>query len=413
MQNEIYKDFFKEFEEFFVKEKEYKQKNSSFNPLLAIRSSSDEVRLHSRMLQALLNTQGEHYQKDLFLRIFLQNLKIDEWFGDTTNAQVLKECKNIDIYITNGKKHIIIENKIRAGDAYNQLARYIETIHNPNFSANLSDENSSENINYENIAVIYLSPFGKVPSDDSLALKEKGIQWKVKGNTLEFGKESIEYRQISYKEHIMQWIEKCQKEVKAIPNLNSAFEFYKDIVKIITNQKEDIMSIKELLKQKREFIAIAAEVKKIEIEQMCVELFQQEVASKPEFSEWEIVDSGVAFGFCPKKYRHQRFKFMLTLEKTNCNRYLGFRLHINGKFENRDLPKRLKKIIEKQGFKLNSWGWWLVDENGKEMVDLTQESLEKYFDEHYKKVNALNDFLGEQEKQNGSEISKLASEVKD
>lgn len=351
-------------------------------------------------------------QARLVFAYIFASVGLDEWFGDTANAKVLKECKNIDIYITNGTRHIIIENKIRAGDAPNQLARYIETIHNPKYEG-FSDELSSENakiISYENIAVIYLSPYGKAPSSDSLALKEKGIQWKAKENAFEFNKQRVEYRQISYKEHIMQWIEKCQTSTNQ--NLNSAFDFYKEIVQIITNLKGDEMSVEAFLKQKREFIAVAAKIKKIEIEQICVEFFEQEVASKPEFSEWEFIDKGIAFGFCPKKYLNQRFKFILALEKINCSRYLGFRLYVNGEFENKDLPKRLKAIVEKQGFKLNSWGWWLVDENGKDMVDLTSESLNEYFLRHYEKVNALNDFLYEQEKQSGSEIAKLASEVK-
>ena len=66
----------------------------------------------------------------------------------------------------------------------------------------------------------------------------------------------------------------------------------------------------------------------------------------------------------------------------------------------------------KKEFKLNFWGWWLVDENGRDTVDLTSENLKDYFLRLYEKVDRLNDFLGEQEKQNDSEIAQLASEVK-
>lgn len=260
-------------------------------------------------------------------------------------------------------------------------------------------------MDYDNIAVIYLSPFGRTPSDNSL--KDNNTQWQIKGNMLESNGESIEYRQISYKEHILSWIEQCQKEVGSIRKLDLALEFYKDIVQIITKTKEDKMSLETLLKENRDFIKIATEIKRLEIEEMCVNLFKSEVAGRAEFSEWEMINKGVAFGFCHKIYLKQTFKFMLTLEKTPANRYLGFRLHINGKYPN-DLPKRLKAIIEKHGFKLNAWGWWLCDENGKDMADLTNESLEDYFMRMYQKVNKLNDFL----QSDSEEIAKIANEVK-
>lgn len=407
MSDESYTQFFNVLKDFKHKIQALKKQDyTDYNPLAIVQSPTSEVKMHSAILYSLLEVQGAHCKGDLFLRRFLESLNLKEWFGDTQNALVLREYKHIDIYITNGTRHIILENKIYANDAQNQLARYIKAIHNPQYGANYeipSDE--SKAVDYENIAVIYLSPFGQTPSDDSL--KDKDTQWQIKGNELKSSGESIAYRQISYKEHILSWIKSCQKEVRAIRKLDSALEFYKDIVQIITNTKEDKMSLETFLKENRNFIKIATEIKRLEIEEMCVNLFKSEVASKAEFSEWEFVNKGVAFGFCPKGYLKQTFKFMLTLEKTPASRYLGFRLHINGKDYQNDLPKRLKAIIEKHGFKLNAWGWWLCDESGKDMVDLTNESLEEYFTRRYKNANKLNDFL-----QNDSEIARLASEVK-
>lgn len=399
MPNENYEQIFEKFKEFFAKERERKEQGySDFNPFKILRNPYDEVHLHSGILHYLLSV-------DLLLYSFLRHLGLVEWFGDTAKAQVLKEYKNIDIYITNGTRHIIIENKIRASDAQSQLARYIETIHNLKSIENLAD---AKKLDYENIAVLYLHPFGKKPSKDSRTLNNK--IWEIVGDMLKCDSQSVEYRQLSYEKDILAWIENCQKEVSHITAINSTLEFYKDIVKIITNQKENEM--KSFLTQRREFIAVAAEIKKIEIEELCTELFLQEIANEPEFADYERIDKGVAFGFCKRKYLWQKFKFMLTLEKTVANRYLGFRLHINGNFE-KDLPNKLRKVIEKNGFKLNSWGWWLVDEKGKDMLDLSSgESLKEYFLRLYKKVDKLNDFLGEQEKQNGSEIAKLADEVK-
>ena len=78
-------------------------------------NESNEVKLHSALICGFLDPLSNHYQGDVFLETFL------ECVG-------LKEYKNIDIYITNGERHIIIENKIWADDQPQQIQRYIEKI---------------------------------------------------------------------------------------------------------------------------------------------------------------------------------------------------------------------------------------------------------------------------------------------
>lgn len=56
-------------------------------------------------------------------------------FGlNTQIAKVYKEYENIDIYITDGMKHIILENKIKAPDQNAQIRIYIETIKDKNIN---------------------------------------------------------------------------------------------------------------------------------------------------------------------------------------------------------------------------------------------------------------------------------------
>ncbi|ABS43847.1 hypothetical protein JJD26997_0815 [Campylobacter jejuni subsp. doylei 269.97] len=45
------------------------------------------------------------------------------------------------------------------------------------------------------------------------------------------------------------WINECQKKLKNILNLYQALEFYKDIVEIISNQKDNKMGILNFLKE--------------------------------------------------------------------------------------------------------------------------------------------------------------------
>lgn len=239
-------EFAKKFSDYLVKANESKKRgNNDYNPLKAVQSQDDEVNMHSGFLVSLLDTRGEHYQDDLFLKLFLQTLGLEIWFGETKNAQVFKEKKNIDIHINNGEKHIIIENKIWSGDQDGQIARYINEIH-----ANSSDD---ESVSYENIAVVYLSPFGREPSPNSLCLKNKNIKWQIKGDLLEFNENKVKYKQISYEKDILAWIKECQKEVGNITSLNSALEFYKDIVEIITDKKDSKMDIAGFFKEQKDF----------------------------------------------------------------------------------------------------------------------------------------------------------------
>ena len=410
MLNKNYEQVFEKFKEFFAKEKERKQRENDYNPLLVIRSASDEVRLHSRMLHSLLDPQGKHYQKALFLEPFLEILGLQD-FIDISRARVFTEYKHIDLYISDGKGHIIIENKVYAGDGERQIERYIEQLLN-------------EKIECENIAVVYLSIDKNEPSPNSLG------KWKKQGEMLAESGKQIRYKNITYKDDIIKWIGLCQEKVKNITNLYASFEFYKKCVEQIT--KGEKMDLEQFLLENDVFIAVAAEIQRVNLEEISIKAFKQEVPEKAEFKGWKVLCEkdikgfevgGYArtFAFGNEKHLNQCFKFMLSLEKTRFNnKYIGFTLFVKKEnynhfcgFKDKNLPKRLKLIIEKQpNYKLTDSGWWLLDENGNYAVDLTQKSLYEYFYELYKKVDKLNDFLGEQERQKDSEIAKLADEVK-
>lgn len=261
-------EFVRQFSEYLDAANESKKRgNNDYNPLLVIRYAKDEAKLHTRILHSFLDTNGAHYQDDLFLQLFLETLKLKDcgddknlkqWFGNTKNAQVEKEYYIIDkeldekgfidLYISNGDKHIILENKVDSGDGDKQIAKYI---------GGLRDKG----IEYENIAVVYLTKKG-----DKLSQQSRQ-QWDTEGNFLKLNEYKLPYKQISYEKDILAWIEKCQKEVGNITSLNSALEFYKDIVKIITNQKESKMNIAGFFKEQKDF-EIAFEICKNEDEIM-------------------------------------------------------------------------------------------------------------------------------------------------
>lgn len=210
---------------------------NEFNIFSILRSQSDEVRLHSRFIASLLNPLEKHYQKDLFLRLFLKVIRKEEFIKfdererkfNTSNAsiEVEKSIKNgrIDIYIKISDKHIVIENKIWAGEQPEQIKRYV---------------NEFKNKGYENFLIIYLSPDGKIPN-------ELG-NYEIKENSI-FDKDNkiAQFKAISYENDIKTWLEMCLDEVGNITNLSLYIRDYSMVIdKICGNYKELVMETKEL-----------------------------------------------------------------------------------------------------------------------------------------------------------------------
>ena len=240
-----YREFFERVKGFLEQAEIHKRRgNNDFNPYLEMWSESNEVKLHSALISGFLNPLGKHYQGDVFLETFLECVGLKEWFGDTRNARVYKEYKNIDMYITNNDKHIIIENKIWAGDQDRQIERYIDKIVKEQSRGDTeSSESKTKQINkaYDNTAVLYLAPDERKPSKYSLG------KWEIQGDYLVNGDKKVEFKAISYKDEILKWIEKSQAKVGCITNLNAALLFYKDVVQIITKTKENTMRIEKFL----------------------------------------------------------------------------------------------------------------------------------------------------------------------
>ena len=253
-----------------------KRGQNDFNPLLCVQKLDDEANMHSGFLYALLNPCGEHYQDDLFLKLFLDSISLKKWFGDTSNAEVYKEYKNIDIYITNNNKHIIIENKIWARDQGTQIERYIEAIaKEQSLESSLessdidsnddmksseieSSESETKQVNkaYENIAVLYLTPDAKDPTQQSLG------KWEIQGDSLVNENNQVRYKAISYKEHIIKWLESALNEAGGISNLRMAIECYTDVVKRLTGQKDNTMDLQAFFNkaENKHFLDIALEL---------------------------------------------------------------------------------------------------------------------------------------------------------
>jgi hypothetical protein len=240
-----YKEFFEQIKKFKDTQAKQKQRGlNDYNILTTVLKPHDEVRVHSRMIGSFLDIDGKHYQDDLFLKEFLKCLNIDNY--NTTNSKVYNEYENIDLYLTDGVKHIIIENKIWAGDQKNQIKRYIETIKKEN-----------EDIDYEDLYVIYLSTDRAKPSSYSLGDYKIDREYIVNNNN----EKLAIYKAMHYKTHILDWLEKCQYEVQNITNLNEAIKQYKSVVEMVTNNyKGKVMNLEGKLLENREWFKLAKEI---------------------------------------------------------------------------------------------------------------------------------------------------------
>ena len=200
-----------------------------YNIFTLFHGFSDEVNLHSNFIASLLDPNGDHYKGDLFLKLFLETCGIDDFSIDTSGATVFKEFKHIDIYISDGKKHIILENKVYAKDQPTQIARYIKAIQN-------EGAKESDRVKDEDIYVLYLHPDGELPKENSLG----GYKLNKDNTKLEKDGSSINFKVISYGNEILSWIDRCKNEVSNITDLNVFLSQYKDVIEMIYDRYKRI-----------------------------------------------------------------------------------------------------------------------------------------------------------------------------
>lgn len=227
--------------------KEKFERGESFNIFNDLGFMSDEVHLHSMFLANLLNPKGSHGQRGKFLEAFLKMLQksfpaisadsleldtaiasveVEKYIGRQTDS----EGGRIDIYLTDGKHSIIIENKIYAGDQHHQMLRYW----NYGMSQKGNDTEKS-------FVLIYLTLDGCSPSKDSLGedLKENDIVC------------------LSYKSDIRGWLDRCVELASRTPLVRETINQYISTIDILTNNvMEDNKELLEILSKEENLDAI-------------------------------------------------------------------------------------------------------------------------------------------------------------
>ena len=254
------------------------QTGEKYNVFEILGVKTDELS-HSAIIGNLLNINGNHGQKDTFLKLFIEEIKdkfIDESRNniiknfDTQNAilEIEKHIGKVNVDSNSGGRidiflrdrannNLIIENKTYASDQKKQLIRYYE---------------------YNNEApILYLSlKDGDEPSNDS------------KGTLIQ----GIEFICISYQTEIKNWLEKCIKEMVNKPYIRETLNQYLFTIDSLTNQifsNKNKMEITKIIKEnlkESHLIANTFETARKEI----INTFWQNCYNKlkDELKDWEI-----------------------------------------------------------------------------------------------------------------------------
>ena len=217
----------KETNELLIKEKK------RFNIFIKCLTKHHLEELHSKFIYYLLNPKETHDCGTLFLELFIETLKEDEFINEkikklnvnynfitTTREKYIGRSWESDIYgfidilIEFSELNIVIENKIKAPEQENQIERYV---------------NYCKNQRKDYIA-LYLTVDGY--------------------ESAQAGDE--EYFLISYRRHILSWLEKCINETikRDYSYVFPGLHYYKELLnnKIFnTTPNPIIMKIKELL----------------------------------------------------------------------------------------------------------------------------------------------------------------------
>lgn len=188
-----------------IKKEESLRRGERFNMFQVCGVDHYEV-MHSAIIASFLDPKGNHGQKDKFLKAFMTI--VDDKTGiETSSCSVFTEYitneGRIDILIEDKMgKGIIIENKVYASDQWEQLKRY--------------DIFSKDKYGEGNYTIYYLT----LDEHDASEYSGKGIN----------------YNRISYKEHILTWIEECIKESATTPLIRETLIQYCNHIKQLTNQ---------------------------------------------------------------------------------------------------------------------------------------------------------------------------------
>ncbi len=170
-----------------------------------------EVDTHSNMIYSFLNPDSGHFMGKKYLNLFVEHvLGFDNPNKFSKEWHVEREWPfsdgRIDFVVFNDDHYIAIEMKIDANDQEAQLSRY---------------EKYAKSENSNSFEVFYLTLDGKGASPQSAAGLEK------------------DYRRISFKRHIIKWLNCCINDTPPSYKAYNALAQYKELIeKLVSDQNQ-------------------------------------------------------------------------------------------------------------------------------------------------------------------------------
>lgn len=374
------------------KEEQTEQKQrglNDYNLFTTLLKKTDEVRLHSRFIASLLDPKGLHYQDSLFLEIFLSLYKPANFNFNSKSASVFREYENIDLYLTDGNNHIIIENKIYAGDQKAQIERYVETIQKHESLDNFEDEEM-------NIWVVYLTIDRDSPSEYSLGSYRLNTNLDELHNDFHRVFYSNLHYTVNSPNRIVDWLKKCLEEVKNLQDLSFSIKQYIEVVEKLTGiYRSKVMTLKEFIDglsadERQDFLITATEISKEipDVKSQHIEIFFEKLESK--LSDylpdgWSVECNpknlhkrcGYPFRICNHdnafwialEFKNDEYK-TITIGVVRKNRSINIAQAIS----NENVLQQLEPLKSKYK-KLPHNGWWLTYEDIK--IDLWAEIIKR------------------------------------
>lgn len=312
---------------------EARKRGENYNIFSVLKMETAEMETHSAFLASLLNPDGDHGMKDLFLESFISKINCGDIQLCTNQCAVQVEHftgdGRIDILIADNDAHkaIIIENKIYAGDQNEQMKRYYD------YAA----------ANYKGgFRLLYLTLDGHEPSPDSL----KDLSDK-------------DYKLISYRNVILPWLEQCAKDAYNKPLVRETINQYISLIKKLTgmNNEDNIKkAIVDLMAKQENFQTASLvasnfqEIKKKIVYDILKPQFEEKLKELPEctilhfnYGEGAYSSIGINVAFW------QNAKIVFEFDKYEGTDGLVYGIH---------WPKGRPADIKISGFKLNNnWAW--------------------------------------------------------
>ena len=392
------------FENLNLINKKYKLLNSNqenFNIFSILRNEYDEVNLHSRFLVELL--KNKNYGKKI-LELFLEKLGVEgikvkkyQIFSEYSVKQNGRIDILLKLYSNEKRKIIIIENKIYAGDQYEQLKRYYDSMR-------------LEGYQDDEIELVYLTLYGEEPNEYSI----KGLS-----------KEKIdEIKIISYKDDIINWIENSIKETAEVPIIRETLIQYRSLLVRLTGKEEKNLEeeLKNMILSNGEYLDILYKLPDV-LENIKVELqlkfwgkLEERLNSSLE-KKGIIIEKNLLFPkeniekFYTNAKRNKWYGLMYFIKETKDRRRLYLRIEVES-----NLYYGLRLIDNTDNFECNQKDNFLE----KELLNLKFERTNKWLGWKYiynpKNLNQTLNFK-EMNKElalllnNDNELENLISEI--